>query len=225
MIKPILFSTPMVQAILDGRKTMTRRVVKPQPRPENSYFGGIVTSSTDNSLIGCVGFCRSALAVCDHDYRRPRYQPGDILWVRETWFCDECDPDCAGRTEKSECTFNHVGDCCYGYKTQYTEPIPSDMKIKWRPSIFMPKEAARIFLRVTDVRVERVQDILCGDMKREGCIPETATGGHHTQWKDDYWIPLWDNINAKRGYPWSSNPWVWVISFERTDKPELEAMK
>ena len=175
-MKPILFSTEMVRAILDGRKTMTRRVVKPQ------------------------------------HYRKPRYQTGDILWVRETWSVQEDLP-----------YDNYVYRSDYG--TTEHDSFPPSM-FKWRPSIHMPKEAARIFLCVTDVRVERVQDILCGDMKREGCIPETVTGGQYQQWHRDYWIPLWDSINDKRGYPWSSNPWVWVYSFKRCDKPEtLEAVQ
>ena len=141
--KPILFSTPMVQAILDGRKTMTRRVIKPQPmimangKPLNGY---------NDSMIKAAG-----------EFPTPKYQPGDILWVRETWFREDCTPDCAGQEDENECPFNRVGNACYGYKAQYL--TGGDDDIKWRPSIYMPKEAARVFLRVTGVRVERVQDI------------------------------------------------------------------
>jgi len=197
-MKPILFSTLMVQAILAGRKTMTRRVMNPQPRPENSYFGGQVTHSADKKLLACVGFSRSALAVADYDYAKQPYRTGDILYVRETWF---------GK------------DDWFAYKADNPEP---DFYAPWRSPATMPRAAARIFLRVTDVRCERVQEILCGDMKREGCIPATVTGGQYQQWQRDYFIPLWDSRYAKRGFGWDDNPYVWVISFERIEKPQEE---
>jgi len=207
-MKPILFSTPMVQAILDGRKNMTRRVVKPQPRPENSYFGGEVISSTDKNLIGCVGFCRSALAISDHDYARPKYQPGDVLWVRETWAKPE---DVANYHFDPELKpGEHL------MKADMTNP--TDITIKWRPSIFMPKTAARIWLRVNDVRVERVQDITEEDAENEGISAvHHLKGGYHSAREN--FSNLWDSLNAKRGYGWDTNPWVWVISFERCEKP------
>jgi hypothetical protein len=180
-IKPILFSTPMVQAILAGRKTMTRRVVKPQP--ENGFVDPFTKFLCEKTHYG-------------GHVVNPKYAKGDILWVRETWLLENGDR--------------------YTYRA--SEPFLADW-LKWRPSIFMPKEACRIWLRVTDVQCERLRDILCGDMKREGCIPETVTGGQYQQWQRDYWIPLWDSINAKRGYGWDANPWVWVISFERCEKP------
>ena len=186
--KPILFSTPMVQAIMEGRKTMTRRVIKIDDAPENWQI----------SIAG-----RSIVRTAPYDVKLARYKIGDILWVREAW-CQ-----CASIN-------GWLDDVrLYGYKADYDRVVPW----KWKPSIHMPKEAARIFLRVTDVRVERVQDILCGDMHREGCIPKTVTGGQWQQWQHDYWIPLWDSINAKRGYGWDTNPWVFVYSFERIDKP------
>lgn len=197
--KPILFSTPMVQAILAGRKTMTRRVIALPCGMSGHPVGE--ANNPDNPL----GFMYPG------GIKRPRALPGDTLWVRETWFREECAQDCAGQQDENECPFNRVGNSCYGYKAQYTDP---SIVAKWRPSIFMPREAARIFLRVTDVRAERLQTILCGDMKREGCIPATVTGGQYQQWQRDYWIPLWDGINAKRGYGWDENPWVWVYAFE-----------
>ena len=90
--------------------------------------------------------------------------------------------------------------------------------IPWHPSIHMPREAARILLRVTNVRAERVQDILCEDMKREGCIPETITGGQWQQWQRDFFAPLWDSTIKPADMPlygWDSTPWVWVYTFER----------
>lgn len=184
--KPILFSTPMVQAILDGRKTQTRRVIKIDDAPEN--WG----KSTAGTFI---------IRTSPYDAKLSRYASGDILWVRETWApCATIDSWIDGKN-------------LYVYKADYAE---KGVPWKWRPSIFMPREAARIFLKVTNVRVERVQEILCGDMKREGCIPDTVVGGQYQQWQRDYWIPLWDSVNKKRGYGWDSNPWVFVYTFERT---------
>lgn len=192
--KPILFSTPMVQAILDGRKSQTRRLVKPQP-PHHTF-------SRMKGGHGC------EIEVANGYFMKPPYQSGDRLWVRETWFCDECDPDCAGKENEDECPFNHVGNCCYGYKAQYTTGWHE--KIKWRPSIFMPKEAARIWLTVTEVRVERLQEISDCDAWAEGIVDEVPFGTAQTLFRE-----LWDSINAKRGYGWDTNPWVWVISFEK----------
>lgn len=211
-VKPILFSTPMVQAILDGRKTMTRRVMNPQPPTGASFLDlcdDMSISAVDRHGNDYPKDVDGLYATFEYDgwpefpVFKSRYQPGDILWVRETW-CP-----CA--------TINGWLDdvSLYGYKADYDGVVPW----KWKPSIYMPREAARLFLRVTDVRVERVQDILCGDMQREGCIPKKVTGGQWQQWQHDYWIPLWDGLNAKRGYGWANNPWVWVYSFERVDKP------
>jgi hypothetical protein len=191
--KPILFSTPMVQAILEGRKTMTRRVVKNQDGIHPRW-----------NTIGWLGWDDG------HGYKmRQSYDVGDVLWVRETWR-----EYCVRRQSDSKNHYCYKADHERGYVC-----FNGSCDLRWRPSIFMPKEAARIFLRVTDVRVERVQDILCGDMQREGCIPKKVTGGQWQQWQHDYWIPLWDSINAKRGYGWDTNPWVFVYSFERIDKP------
>ena len=191
--KPIFFNTEMVQAILDGRKTMTRRVIKADDDPENWKISIAGTSVVRTPL---------------YDVRLSRYEAGDILWVCETW---------AKISDWSDvCPETGIFDG-YIYKADWPS---SGEHPKWRPPIFMPREAARIFLRVTDVRVERLQEILCGDMKREGCIPPTVTGGQYQQWQRDYWIPLWDSTIKKQDisrYGWDANPWVWVISFERRE--------
>ena len=187
--KPILFSTPMVQAILAGRKTMTRRVIKFPEGLTGSHQVG--ESGNPKNPLGLMWVC---------GIKRPKYQPGDILWVRETW----------------------VKGGSYFYKA--TDNGLFDENVKWRPSIHMPREAARIFLRVTGVRVERVQDITPYDAWCEGCrignsfpweehIPELQQ-----QCRDIVFSDLWDNINAKRGYGWETNPWVWVYEFERVDE-------
>lgn len=194
--KPILFSTPMVQAILDGRKTMTRRVIKPQPmimanrKPLDGY---------NDNMIKAAG-----------DFPTPKYHPGDVLWVRETWAnisdWTTVDPELG------------VPDG-YIYKANWEGAEHP----KWRPSIFMPKEACRLFLRVTGARVERLQEITVDDCRNEGaCCSDCYDVGEHSQSCkcDTRFRNLWDGLNAKRGYGWDTNPWVWVYTFERCEKPE-----
>lgn len=175
--KPILFSTEMVRAILDGRKTMTRRVIKPQPI--DPYFRG-----------GSKNPCKEL--TCP-------YQPEDILWVRETW----------QKLDHSIALDVPEGVHAYVYKASENGELweRETENWKWRPSIYMPREAARIFLRVTGVRVERLQDISNEDVHKEGFAP----------WGDKYlrFADFWDHLNAKRGYGWDVNPWVWVVEFER----------
>jgi len=199
-MKPILFSTAMVVAILENRKNMTRRVIKPQPR-----LCGETIDSGDCLIPNCCGYDEEHF--CNGTLAKPRYQIGEVLYVRETWLR-------LGKTY------------CYRADGEINEKPHLDSKLdKWKPSIHMPKEAARIFLRVTDVRVERVQSILCGDMKAEGCIPPTVKGGQWQQWQRDYFAPLWNSINGKRNdgiYAWEKNPWVWVYTFERCEKSEGE---
>ena len=189
-MKPILFSTSMVQAILDGRKTQTRRVIKaPVLRnvrePDEVLFDGKICKFNwhGDDVIG--GF-----------EIKPKYQPGDILWVRETWA--------------------EVSSGIIEYKATYKEPYTGSAeidhignKIKWRPSIHMPREAARIFLKVTNVRVERLQEITAHDAIREGMESEIPFD------TVDEFKELWNNLNAKRGYGWDTNPWVWVVEFEQ----------
>jgi hypothetical protein len=225
-MKPILFSTPTVRAIIDGRKTMTRRVVAWKPYHDgekiNFNFSGMSLGNY------CTGVPSSGYVLYSRDGRgswnqrtkpiQPPYKVGDILWVRETWFCDECDPNCAGRNDENECPFNRVGDMCYGYKAQYENPN----NIKWHPSIYMPKEAARIFLKVTDVRVERLRDMSLYDVWSEGTPQMPGNTDEDGAVNQEDFKYLWDAINAKRGYGWDMNPFCWVISFERCEKPEEE---
>lgn len=202
-MKPILFNTAMVQAILDGRKTMTRRVVKPRYR--NDEYGFQVITTMDGHFVRVEKIDENECGIFEDGTERhvsPPYQPGDILWVREKWEHD----DYEGFVD---------------YRADFTDEEAKD--IKWRPSIHMPKDAARIYLRVTDVRVERVQDISEDDTKAEGIEPRFNV-------RDQFsgviarqrFSELWDSINAKRGHGWDENPFVWVISFERCDKPESE---
>jgi hypothetical protein len=221
--KPIIMSADSIRAILDGRKTQFRRVLKPQPE-EGSYdqwftrrkghlytVKGLAEPKQDGSSLrpwGPDAFIE----------RCSPYQPGDLLWVRETWNVDECDPACPGRCDADECPFNRVGgQRCYRYKAQYAEPD----NLNWRSPIHMPREAARLFLRVKDVRVERVQDISTSDCEEEGLIADfdrfNGLMTPHHDWIVGEFSKLWDSLNAKRGYPWESNPFVWVISFEKEE--------
>jgi hypothetical protein len=186
-MKPILFNTPMVQAILEGRKTQTRRVIKPQPNSKAEYKGTEIGKHVFETDI-------------DMWHIKSPYQPGQVLWVRETWsMIDDMPYD------------NYVYRTDYG--TTEDDSFPPSM-FKWKPSIHMPREAARIFLRVKTVRVERVQDITAHDAIREGMESEIPFD------TVDEFKELWNNLNAKRGYGWESNPWVWVVKFERMSKEE-----
>ncbi len=206
-MKPILFSGSMVRAILEDRKIMTRRVIKPQPCPEADRFVKFGAFS-DSDFAARFGN-ESANAICD---RKPKYRPGDILWVRETWYHMDSCKYCMCDDEPE------AQDGCYVYRATHDADL-----LPWRPSIFIPREAARIFLRVTDVRVERVQEITQEDARREGCegfLHINPLFGCAETIKN--FENLWDGINAKRGYAWSTNPWVWAYSFERISKEEAE---
>lgn len=191
-MKPILFNTEMVRAILDGRKTVTRRVVR------RKELDAVLSSPAriknpdipDGRFINCL-----CTAPCE---------AGDILWVRETWA---------------------AWSPTYGVapKLYYKADGDAPAGIKWRPSIYMPKEAARIFLRVTDVRVERLQDITPEQIDAEGCKEwaYSATTGELLQ-SSPSWFSIDWNATIKPAnlplYGWAANPWVWVIEFERIDK-------
>ena len=186
--KPMIFNTEMVRAILEGRKTATRRVVK-FPRDWNPKFTGYIPD-------GLVLYGSNNIPVAKSPYRH-----GDILWVRETWNCLPI-PEPLRGTRKT-----------YWYKADGSDP-----KDKWRPSIHMPREAARIFLRVTMVRVERLRDMVLGDVLMEG-IKETDE--YEKTW--DLWHQTWNSTIKPKDLGacgWEANPWVWVIGFERIEKPE-----
>lgn len=194
---PILFSTEMVKAIEKGTKTQTRRT-KGLQKITNHYFQSLVHHAT-----GKFTFVKNGNYSPREDdiieVKCPYGQVGDVLWVRESFIKD-------GNS--------------YLHKAQHT--IVGN-HIKWKPSIHMPKEACRLFLKITDIRVERLQDINDNDAKLEGivwnpgiewiCEPPLITNAYIALFKK-----LWQSINGEES--WNSNPWVWVISFEKTDKPE-----
>lgn len=206
-IKPILFNTEMVRAILDGKKSCTRRLVKPQPQ---GYF-----EVNENPVY-----------IYDTDWNQgkitPPYQPGDILYVRETWErfeCWNCEGDERGNCPKEPQKSVFDKTCgCYMYRA--TDEIYGDAR--WHPSIHMPKEAARIWLKVTDVRLERLQEIPGEDLIKEGI---DLFQSNYVRVAFDKFTNIW-NYTIKKSdlncYGWDANPWVWVIEFERCKKPKGE---
>lgn len=211
-IKPILFNTEMVRAILDGKKTCTRRIVK-GAIPDDAMWG--YTMFTPKGCISCRGVYADGYG--EGFYKLP-YQPGDILYVRETWghpISLNSDKQYVFRADK-------IAEI--GFK--------NDSHI-WHPSIHMPKEAARIWLRVTDVRVERLQECgegWCIDIEKEGIatpqdpILYISDDAFHDALRMEF-QKIWDSTIKKSDldrYGWDANPWVWVIEFERCEKPKEE---
>ena len=187
---PILFSTPMVQAIMEGRKTQTRRVCKHQYWSYHEIVDVNVNGITQK---------------VDRSVSCPYGKVGDVLWVREGW-----------------APLGEYPNNTYMYKADTHQPYS-----KWKPSIHMPKEACRIFLEITNIRVERLQDISDKDAIAEGI--ERMQG---VFWWKNYlndplpgtssptvsFCTLWQSINGKESL--KSNPWVWVIEFKRIEKPD-----
>lgn len=218
--KPILFSGPMVRAILEGRKTQTRRVVKPQPRV-GRY--GPDHHSRPNGVIGPIKGCwgggdyhvwphRTMVVplVDGSEWAVERYcpygQPGDRLWVREAWW-------------------KRLGVDADGF-AGYVADIPTKPPnaIRKMPSIHMPRWASRLTLEVKAVRVERVQAISEADAEAEGVFAHIAPSSINKVFRGERgataikrYAELWDSINGD-SHPWESNPWVWVVEFERVKK-------
>ena len=201
--RPILFSGPMVRAILDGRKSQTRRVMKPQPEYHEGTIGAEYFGWRHCGDGGKV-YINTTPPAC------PYGQPGELLWIRETFAKRYAD---AERDPSDGIMYRADGGCII-------EP-------RWTPGIHMPRWASRLTLRITDVRVQRVQEITPEDAISEGTRCWVCNGRVDGSSEEDCTcfhtkgaaVPsfevLWDSINAKRGYSWESNPWVWAISFER----------
>ena len=212
-IKPILFNTEMVREILDGRKTCTRRIVK-DGIPDDAMWG--YRAFTPKGYITCRGVYADGYG--EGFYKLP-YQPGDILYVRETWHRYTKRVGEGGKCHLEE---------RYGYKASIKNSEDADEP--WRPSIHMPKEAARIWLKVTDVRVERLQDITDDGAKDEGA---NWKNGQNVGWEEkmkrtatERFAEIWDSTIKKSDldrYGWQANPHVWVIQFERCAKPDIFA--
>lgn len=205
--RPILFSGPMVRAILDGRKTQTRRVIVPQP-PTNEYgdpysgrvFGPEWYEPAIEDKFGALIPGKPVFGVYDEDGEwgaKVRFIPGDHLWVRETW----------SHTGIGVWTIAEARMADNGHPIYAADGGDGP----WWPSIHMPREFSRITLIVTDVRVQRLQDIEPVDAECEGVqcdmSPRTFIDHFHN---------LWDRLNARRGFGWDVNPWVVAASFERS---------
>jgi hypothetical protein len=215
--RPILFSGPMVRAILAGKKTQTRRVIK------LTEFKPTTTKGYD--------WCFRDKRSLWNDVRTPRLlemcpygQAGQRLWVRETWAA--ISPD----TEED----HPIEDCTIEYRADTDNPLPGDWPLedkddpacgRWRPSIHLPRKFSRILLEITDVRVERVQNISEGDVLAEGIIKATKDGNLYKygledwHWQDwhlkplDAWRQLWESVHGPG--VWFKNQWVWVVEFKR----------
>jgi hypothetical protein len=205
--KPILFSGDMIRAILDGSKTQTRRIVNP---PLMNVWGQGVPNSHPNHY--CV-HARIASYGEPDEWVKCRYgKPGDQLWVRETW----ATPDNYNHLKPSDLIPMPVA-----YRATEEYPL---YYTKWRPSIFMPRWASRITLEIESIDVEQVQCISEFDALAEGIMTwNDPEGANYLDYSDELpfgcdnarhsFQTLWDSINAKRGYSWDSNPWVWVVKF------------
>ncbi len=242
-IKPILFNTEMVRAILDGRKTCTRRIAKGFI-PDDALWG--YTAFTPKGYISCRGVYADGYG--EGFYKLP-YQPGDLLYVRETWGISNMDDESkmayivyrASEDQENEgCREVHLPD--EKFEKMYESMAESEPE--WRPSIHMPKEAARIWLKVTDVRVKRLQKIDEDGVWDEGfrftppCLTRVSADGHTCDldgpctsrikycdmtMEELFGRELWDKTIKKSDldrYGWDANPWVWVIEFERCEKPQ-----
>lgn len=233
-IKPILFNTEMVRAILEGRKSCTRRIVKPQQLigmlPDKCKNGAPEEFLKEKKLMFKPYCDMTGIELINTAYKAP-YQPGDILYVRETWEHFEC--CCCEGDEHRNCyrepQQSVLNKSCGCYMYRATDEIYGDAR--WHPSIHMPKEAARIWLKVTDVRVERLQECgkgWCLDIEKEGIVtPQDPIlyindDAFHKALREEF-QKLWDSTIKKSDldrYGWNANPWVWVIEFERCKKPE-----
>lgn len=197
-VKPILFNTDMVRAILDGRKSCTRRIVKGFI-PNDAKWG--YTACTPKGCISCRGTFADGYG--EKFFKLP-CEPGDILYVRET--------------------FIQAALHIFWYKADDKSWMSKGLR--WKPSIHMPKEAARIWLKVTNVRVERLQDVTGESALAEGADKYIHTNGTLNEDQTiTSFIGIWNSTIKKSDlgiYVWDANPWVWVIEFERCNKPKEE---
>lgn len=220
--RPILFSAPMVRALLDGRKTQTRRVIR-NVRQDNSIT---IRKPTKKKM----GTCTHVIDACEFPQLLPiRAKAGDRLWVREAhYLTDDGDSEYAVFAEDEASVAAHIEDM---HKIMASHPsIDWSRHLRWRPSIHMPRWASRLTLTVTDVRVQRLREISEEDAIAEGL--EVVGNFPRTQYRDYSrtvvgtgvpqlsFMTLWDSLNAKRA-PWDSNPWIAAYTFT-TEKRNVD---
>jgi hypothetical protein len=198
--RPIIFSPPMVKAIIEGRKTQTRRVL------------------------------RHPHAVIETNAPCPLGKPGDRLWVRERHCFLDVSKSAMSQFPLGPENNNARGPDVWNLSIEYSDGTQDETSVegekpkqtrargetRWRPGIHMPRWACRLVLEITNVRAERLQDISVWDCEAEGCghvMPKSA---------QEVYRELWDSLNAKRGFGWETNPWVWVIEFKRL--PHISAL-
>jgi hypothetical protein len=211
--RPILFKAAMVRAILDGRKTQTRRTMKPPP---SEFFSPSKVQLYSPAVVDKDGFADAGPEMFgsydrngeDEGYKFPYGVVGDRLWVKETW--------------AANAFLNLVKPSDLPTDTQifYRSTYSNDSHFVWRPSIFMPRWASRITLEITAARVERLNEISEAAAEAEG-LTEAAARDHHCDYGLDYraaFRTLWDSINGKCA--WDENPWVWVLEFKTLPKTQ-----
>ena len=218
--KPIIFNSEMVRAILDGRKTQTRRIIKPQPIWEKKQPNSLKAAGWKwkTKKVGLSAWVEIDKFLCELTQYCPYGKVGDTLWMRENMRTLVCQSH--NKTwEYGEFEIEYIAD-----KTIIR--CPDEHEEWWRhnwhirpaitiPSIHMPKWAARIFLEITNIRVERVQDIIHKDMRAEGVNGIYCGPGLQDFSYEKPFMNLWNSLNAKRGYGWDKNPFVWIIEFKR----------
>ena len=217
--RPILFSAPMVRAILEGRKTVTRRVMKPQPDTDAT----ITVESYNVAVTNRHGYQEAGPEIFGAWWRDgesgckcPYGKPGDRLWVRETWYCDHFEVMRGPYLKPDDLDIREaIEDGTLVYAADGLTPYEQEQPT-WKPSIHMPRWACRILLEITDVRVERLQDVSRADIRAEGlqCPPELASDDVSPNYRDWYpaaWRELWESTGGN----WNANPWVWVVEFKR----------
>lgn len=219
--RPILFSAPMVRAILEGRKTVTRRAMKCQPDADAS----ITVESYNVTVTNRRGYQEAGLEIFGAWWRDgesgckcPYGKPGDRLWVRETWYCDHFEVMRGPYLKPDDLDVGEaIDDGTLVYAADGLTPYEADQPI-WKPSIHMPRWACRILLEITDVRVERLQDITYEQAAAEGvhrgplrewCASDEGGACHK------YPVPAFRDLWQSVGGNWDANPWVWVVEFKR----------
>jgi len=232
--RPVIFRGDMVRAILELRKTVTRRVLTRMGctvsgyRAKKEYWNEMrFEGAWADPGLGAGAYLKVPHKLDGWDETVQRVRPyideGDVLWVRETWapMCREADPICWCETDEQRAAnhyFEYRADTGNKRPGDWPEEETGDCVPKWRSSMLMPKKACRLKVRVLERRPERLQEITTEEIRAEGIDLTDIEGERVFATLDELararWINLWNDTNAKRGYPWEKNPWVWRYRFE-----------